>query len=147
MKKSSEANEHLHIESSSSFGYELIRDFIMPELLGKHTPELLYWMGKHVARKFPLATFEEVAEFFKEANWGELQIVEDRRSFKIYQLSGPIVERRLQMYSEPSFKLEAGFLAEQYQQHHSVLTECFEQIKKRSEQIHFTVQWDKHDTI
>ncbi|MFL6556844.1 MAG: DUF2507 domain-containing protein, partial [Bacillus sp. (in: firmicutes)] len=30
----------------SIFGYELIRDILLPEILGKDTPEILYWAGK-----------------------------------------------------------------------------------------------------
>ena len=56
------------------FGYEIIRDHVLPSILGKNEAEILYWAGKEVARKFPIFTTEELPSFFVEAGWGTLTL-------------------------------------------------------------------------
>lgn len=46
------------------FGYELIRDTLLPNVLGEEAPHILYWAGKELARKYPLETLDELADFF-----------------------------------------------------------------------------------
>ncbi|MEM5592036.1 DUF2507 domain-containing protein [Niallia circulans] len=54
-----------------AYGYELIREILIPELLGRDTPDLLYWAGKRIARLFPLNAVEEAYAFFKKSD-GEI---------------------------------------------------------------------------
>ncbi|MEI5905598.1 YslB family protein [Bacillus spongiae] len=125
-----------------SFGYELLRDTLIPELLGKHTSELTYWAGKHLARRFPLNNFEEITTFFYEACWGSITLSSEKKNRKVYRLSGPIVEKRLEMDEDACFKLEAGFLAQQFERQNKVLTEATNEIHKRSSIVELIVQWD-----
>ncbi|MGG3923674.1 DUF2507 domain-containing protein, partial [Geobacillus thermodenitrificans] len=39
----------------SAFGTELLRHSLLPELFGKDSAGLLYWAGKQLARRYPLA--------------------------------------------------------------------------------------------
>ncbi|MCJ7839825.1 YslB family protein [Lederbergia sp. NSJ-179] len=129
------------------FAYELLRDILIPEMLGNDTGEISYWVGKHLARTFPLLSNEEIYSFFKEAAWGELQVVEQNKKEMKLELTGNIVERRLQMQGEPSFRLEAGFIAEQIQAQKSMVTEAYEEIVKRKKKVLFIVRWDLKDPV
>ncbi|WP_335872953.1 YslB family protein [Bacillus sp. 2205SS5-2] len=145
MKKTEE--EDFQSTLVSAFSYELLRDTLIPDLLGKHTADLSYWAGKHLARKFPLATNEETVNFFQEANWGILTLMKEKKHRKTFTLSGQVVKKRLEMNNDACFKLEAGFLAQQYEQQHHVLTEAIESVQKRSSSVELTVQWDDTDFV
>jgi predicted hydrocarbon binding protein len=130
--------------SVSAFGYELLRSDLLPELLGKEERNILYWAGRHLARKYPLHTLEEVQAFFIEAGWGNLEMVEASKSEMMFSLQSSLIEQRIQNFSHTSFSLEAGFLAEQIQLQKKCITEALENIKRS--RISIKVQWDKKDT-
>ncbi len=44
----------------TKFGYEILRDHVLPSILGTHESDILYWAGKEVARKFPVFSIEEI---------------------------------------------------------------------------------------
>ncbi len=145
--KSLSKNEHPPLKNEDPaavpvFAYELLRDILIPELLSGDTHEVSYWAGKHIARRFPLLSLDEAVEFFKEAGWGHLHIVHEKKSEFLLELSGSIVERRLLMVSDPCFRLEAGFLAEQVQSMKQAGAEAFEEISKKHGKVAFTVRWD-----
>lgn len=129
------------------FGYELIRDILIPDILGKDTPDILYWAGKSLARKFPLVTTEEINAFFTEAGWGSLELAVMTKKEMKFELSGPIIARRIDMKNEDSFKLEAGFLAEQIQNQKKVITETIEEVHKKQKKVTFLLRWDQKDTV
>ncbi len=124
------------------FGYELIRDMLLPDLLGKDHTQLIYWAGKQLARKFTIDTQEEIVQFFKEAGWGELELIQQSKYEVKYVIRGEMIERRLELNKDATFQLEAGFLAEQIQRQKGKTAEAIEEQKKRKE-ITITVQWDK----
>lgn len=131
----------------SSFGYELIREVLLPELLGKDSKEILYWAGKRIARKFPLTSFEEIVGFFEQADWGILTIKEQTRKQMVLELGSVLISTRLSSNSNSTFQLEAGFIAQQIEFQKKVSAEAFEHPNKRSSKIQFTVKWDKNDLI
>ena len=133
--------------SVSLFGYEIIRDDLLSELLGKNEPEILYWAGKKLARKYPLYTMDEIIAFFHEANWGILSIKEEKRKEICLSLTGELVSNRLQKDKNCTFQLEAGFLAQQIEWQKKVVSEAFEHPNKRSNIIQFTIKWDIHDAV
>lgn len=125
------------------FGYELLRDHVLPSLLGKHEKDILYWAGKEIARKFPVFTIEELPSFFQEAGWGELTITKTTKESTFYILKvgeGVQIEHR-------SFTLEAGFLAEQYQKLNGLFTECYGVQESQKGIVKFEVRWDRKLTI
>jgi len=126
-----------------AFGYELIREELLQDLLGKNTSQLLYWAGKNLARKYPLETTEEITSFFTQAGWGELHLVSSKKAEMEWHLTGELISRRFVHKDEPSFQLEAGFLAQQIEQQQNKVTETYEQQKKRAQTVIFTVKWDK----
>ncbi|WP_409254369.1 YslB family protein [Bacillus sp. SCS-153A] len=135
------------MEAVPLFGYELMRDILLPEILGKHTTDILYWGGKSLARKFPLVSLEEMEGFFLEAGWGKLSLTEEKKDEQIFTLSGPFIERRLTLKTDISFKMEAGFLAEQVQSQKKAVTEAAEEIHRRSKTIKIIVRSDLKDKI
>lgn len=131
----------------SGFGYELIREVLLPELLGKENASILYWAGKSLARKYPLETTEEIISFFAKAGWGTLTIVSEGKDELEFELTSPLIDARLSYKEDCTFQLEAGFLAQQIEQQKKRITEAYEQQKKRTKKVVFIVKWDKKDTI
>ncbi|WNB93220.1 YslB family protein [Bacillus sp. NEB1478] len=144
-QKTNEETAPVEKASVSQFAYELLRSDLLPELLGKEERNILYWAGRHLARKYPLHTMEEVHAFFNEAAWGTLEMIEASSSEMVFSLNSSLIEQRLQNFHNQTFSLEAGFLAEQIQLQKKCTTEALESIKRNK--ISFTVQWDKKDTI
>ncbi len=126
----------------STFGYELIREILLPEILGKDTPEILYWAGKRLARKFPLADFNQIIEFFANASWGHLEIKKERKNEMEFQLMSPLIVSRVKSKAEHFFQLEAGFLAQQIEMQKEAAAETFEHPVKKSNIVTFTVKWE-----
>ena len=73
--------------SPTRFGYEILRDHVLPSILGQHEDEILYWAGKEVARKFPVFTIEEFPVFFQEAGWGTLSLEKTTKEEAFYHLT------------------------------------------------------------
>ncbi|RDU36313.1 DUF2507 domain-containing protein [Neobacillus piezotolerans] len=139
--------ETVPTETVSKFGYELIREILLPELLGKNAPELLYWAGKLLARKYPLKTIDEVKAFFVRASWGSLDIRKESKNEMEFELEAVMLPSRVPSKAEAYFQLEAGFLAQQIEMQKGVTAEAFEHPVKRSRIAVFTVKWDSKDPI
>nr|WP_040208071.1 YslB family protein [Neobacillus jeddahensis] len=131
----------------SIFGYELIREVLLPEILGKDTPEILYWAGKRLARKFPLADFDQIIEFFSNASWGQLVVKKEAKNEIEIELTTPLLVSRVKSKAEHFFQLEAGFLAQQIELQKEVIAEAFEHPVKKSNKVQFTVKWDTKDPV
>ncbi|MEE6449618.1 YslB family protein [Gottfriedia acidiceleris] len=140
--------ENLNIPGNiSGFGYELIRNDLLNDLLGKEQNDILYWAGKMIARKYPLATFEEIIEFFDQAGWGTLTVEEEKKQEVHLTLSSELITYRNQQKKNVSYQLEAGFLAMQIQQQIDVIAETYEEHSKRGDKVKFQVKWDLKDPI
>jgi predicted hydrocarbon binding protein len=133
--------------SVPSFGYELIREELLSNILGKESPEILYWSGKNLARTHLLQSLDEIAAFFEEAGWGSLSIKKELKNELHFELTSPLIKRRLQIKPESHFKLEAGFLAQQIETQIGMVTEAHQQIQKKAGLVEITVRWDLKDFI
>ena len=131
----------------SIFGYELIRDVLLTEILGQDTPEILYWAGKRLARKYPLNTLDELIEFFTRASWGTLEVRSESKNELEFVLSSPLMISRVKSKAENFFQLEAGFLAQQIELQKEVIAETFEHPSKKGHKVLFTVKWDRKDEV
>ncbi|MEH7109852.1 YslB family protein [Bacillus sp. JJ1764] len=131
----------------SVFGYELIREVLLPEIFGKDTPEILYWAGKRLARKYPLENMEELIDFFEKASWGTLMIKNESKNEMELELTSPLLVSRVKSKSEHFYQLEAGFLAQQFEQQKGMISETYEHPVKKSNKVRFTVKWDLKDLI
>ncbi|WHY33311.1 YslB family protein [Cytobacillus firmus] len=141
---SAKSNED-HIQSVPVFGYELIREVLLHDLLGNEAPEILYWAGKRLARMYPLETAGQIAEFFTNAGWGNLSIANESKHELEMILSSPLIAGRLQKNNNCTFQLEAGFIAQQIEFQKEVICEAFEHPRKKTGKIFITVKWDKKD--
>jgi predicted hydrocarbon binding protein len=129
------------------FGYELIREILLNDILGKESPQILYWAGKQLARKFPLNGKDELIAFFHNACWGNLQFVKESNHEIELTLTGEIIDRRFNLNDDCHFQLEAGFLAEQFTLQKKLTAETLEETKRRAKKAIFTVKWDTKDPI
>jgi hypothetical protein len=129
--------------SISIFGYELIREILLPEILGKDTPEILYWAGKRLARKFPLTDQAQIVDFFANASWGQLELIKENKTELQFELISPLIVSRVKSKAEHFFQLEAGFLAQQIELQKEANAETFEHPGKKSNKVLFTVKWEK----
>lgn len=128
-----------------AFGYELLREELLHDLLGKDAPDILYWAGKRLARKYPLQTEEELFSFFIQAGWGNLtKNLENKKEIE-YELTSLIIQNRCKENAQATFQLEAGFIAQQIEQKKEVICETFEHPRKKGGKVIFTVKWDKKD--
>ena len=126
-------------------GYEILKDHVLPSILGKHQDEILYWAGKSVARKFPVFSSDEIPDFFQEAGWGPLSFSDTRTPkdevwLTLHEEDTTLIENR-------SYQLEAGFIAEQFQKLNGFLTECYGEKMLKDKQIRFIVKWDSKTKI
>lgn len=135
-------NETLSQLTIPAFGYELIRDAFMKDLLGKDYKSILYWGGKNLARKYPLGSLLEVIDFFKSAGMGNLSIAKENKNELILELTSELITNRFDREADYSYQLEAGFLAEQIQNIIGKEAEAIEQQKKKTNSVLFTVQWE-----
>lgn len=123
------------------FGYDLLRNDVLPDLLGKEHNIILYWAGKSLARKYPLGSIHEVIDFFQRAGWGELSVVKEKKNELTLELSSQLFQPK-NLEHRP---LEAGFLAQQIQSIVGFIAETNEEPKKGK--VIFHVKWDLHDQV
>lgn len=134
-------------ETISTFGYELIREVLLQELLGDDASEILYWAGKKLANKYPLNSLEEVISFFQNASWGKLSLVKQTKNEIELELFSELIKERYEQNKHCTFQLEAGFIAQQIELQKGVICEAFEHPKKKKGKVLFTVKWDNKDTV
>ncbi|MEH7457192.1 YslB family protein [Bacillus sp. JJ1127] len=147
MSKNTVDIESLQDVSLNAFAYELLREELLPDLIGKDLDDILYWAGRNLARKYQLESIEEVIHFFEKAGWGTLNIIEHKRREMHFQLTSPLIKERQKQKRHSSYQLEAGFIAEQIQKQRNVIAESYEEQKKRSDSITFLVKWDIKDLV
>ncbi|WP_243517302.1 YslB family protein [Priestia filamentosa] len=135
-----------HEETIPLFGYELLRDIVLPDILGKEIDNISYWAGKNIARLYPQPSLADLQTFFIRAGWGTLTLKKEQRSSLEFELSGPSVERRLHNKETCSFQLEAGFLAEQIQAQKGYTAEA-EQWKKHRNKVVLSIVYDRRDIL
>ncbi|HSI68424.1 MAG TPA: YslB family protein [Planococcus sp. (in: firmicutes)] len=126
--------------SNGHFGYDLIRNHVLSDILGAHEDDILYWAGKSLARKFPLSSLAEAPDFFHQADFGKLSLEKNSRHEAVYSLSPLSSGGRC-------FKLEAGFLAEQKQNIDGFVTEAYEEPHPKKKMVRITLKWDLKDKV
>lgn len=131
----------LNLGESKVLGHELLRTILLPDLLGKESQTILYFMGKNLARKFPCKSKEAFIGLFYHLGFGTLKIVKEKKNSFQFQLTGDLIEKRLS-YPEPyEYWLESGCLAEQLSQITKQECECIYEINKRNKTIIFDVSF------
>lgn len=125
-----------------AFGYELIREELLNDLLGKDRGTILYWAGKRLARTYPLFSFNEIKEFFHNAGWGSIELIKENKNEYEFELTSKLIEERLKRTTNITFQMEAGFLAEQIQLQKKVYAEAYENLKKKEGKVCIIVKWE-----
>lgn len=126
------------------FGYDILRDYLLPTILGKHEKDVLYWAGKDLARKFPCTDLQLIISFFEDAGWGALTLAKEENDGYILHLTN---DPDLLKVEERSFRIEAGFIAQQLQTIQGCLTECYDEKDEKHQQVTLTVKWDKKEKM
>lgn len=91
-----------------------MRDVILPAILGKETDEMLYWIGKDLARVYPVASSEDLIYLTNQLGFGRLALRKKSNTTQLWRLAGVVVKERIQRNEEEtSFGLECGFLAQE----------------------------------
>lgn len=62
------------IAGHQGLGAGTMRDVILPAILGKETDEMLYWIGKDLARVYPVATAEDLVYLTNQLGFGRLAL-------------------------------------------------------------------------
>lgn len=130
-------------DCESHLGYEILRNQVLPSILGKHEDDILYWAGKEVARQFPIFSMDELPEFFNQAGWGTLTIQEEKENTIIFRVD----RSNDTTFQASSCQLEAGFIAEQHQQLTKQLTECYGTKHIKEEIVTYEMKWDARETL
>ncbi|MCH5464774.1 YslB family protein [Levilactobacillus tujiorum] len=128
----------------------ILRDALIPELLGEDKGAIEYWAGKSLARRFPIGNPTDAAIFFNQAGFGTLTLEKQTAEMTKWQLSGDPVRLRLKTAGDTDFTLEAGFLAEMMAQQLGVVTEAelIDTSRKLKDQaVTFAVYTDPDDII
>lgn len=137
---------NLFEENSPFFGQSLLRDVLLPNLLGNETNEILYWAGKEIARQYPLRAIADTTLFFERAGFGNLVLDKRDHQTIVYLLTGTSVESRIKAVENLTFNLEAGFLAEQIQQQEGHYTEAFYEVDTKKLTVTITLKKDAKDS-
>lgn len=149
MKTTRSARPEIHLDEISvpSFGYELLREEVLTNILGKDSPDILYWSGKKLARSYPLPSLTEITLFFEKAGWGQLIMKKEQKNELFFELTSPLISNRIQKQKDSHYKLEAGFIAQQIEIQTGMITEAYEQVQKKLETVEIIVRWDHKDHI
>lgn len=137
-----------NIELGASFaGVALLRDLVLPDLLNKNTGTILYWAGKELARRLPLADTSAVQDFFVLVSLGNLALIRQKGNQYTYELSGSAVNERLKLTETPDFQFETGFIAQQVEQQLGIIAEGIHEFIPKQKKAVITVQTDPKDPV
>ncbi|MFO8069963.1 MAG: DUF2507 domain-containing protein [Alkalibacterium sp.] len=124
-----------------------LRDHLLPNLLKDDEKDILYWAGKELARSSTFDSFEELTEQMTTIFLGALEQTKSTKHTFLYDWTGPLVSHRLTTQAAPSFSLEAGFLAEGYQQVTGIYTEATYEIDFKQSRVTILLQSDHHVSL
>ena len=132
------------LRSPRGMAHATMRDIILPLILGKETDGITYWIGKDVAREFPVATIDDLELVTMQIGFGQLEMTEHKRDYHVFKLTGPEVSERLKLQKEEaSFALEAGFLAQEIEFQLDAICEA-EVVEKKRNEVIIRVNNDPH---
>ena len=119
-----------------------LRDVILPSILGKEADDMLYWIGKDLAREYPVATHDDLIILTHQLGLGDLKLQRHDKTSQVWRLGGPLVTERIHRDEEQtSFGLELGFLAQEIECQLGTVAEA-ELSDRHHEYVDITVQND-----
>ncbi len=122
-----------------------IRDVLLPAILGSETDGISYWIGKDLARAFPVASADELITLTRQLGLAHVTLRKNDNHQRIFLLDGPIVAERIaEHHEQTSFQLEAGFLAMETEFQVGAPAEA-EVVGRRRTSVEVLVQFDPVD--
>ena len=140
-------DELLYHIQVSGFAYELLRHDFLHELLGSDYEEGLYLGGKKLARKYVMNNVGEIITFFEAAGFGHLSVTNEGENKATFGLTSPLIQERMKNDEKSSYHLEAGFLAQSFENLKLQITESTIRIHKKTGVIDFYIEWDPKDQV
>ncbi|WP_461214179.1 DUF2507 domain-containing protein [Lacticaseibacillus sp. GG6-2] len=124
------------------FGQLMLRDLLLPDLLGKENEAITYWAGRSLARRLPVVE-ADLTTLFARVGFGTLTLAASKRHQRTYTLSGTVVATRMANFKDPDFRLEAGFLAQSLQQELGCVVEASADADRHKQSVTLTVILDE----
>lgn len=121
----------------------VLRDVLIPAILGEETGGILYWAGKNLAHQFPVSNPDELITIFTQLGFGHLELQKKSAKQQTWQISGPIVTERLKL-NQADFNLETGFIAQQIEFQTNAITEA-QIVEQKKGTVQIVVQSDLKD--
>lgn len=128
-------------------GILLLRDSLLPNLLKEDQSDILYWAGKELARSHTFTSLEDIISAVKEASFGTLTLLEQKKSSYLFQLHGEIVHSRLSEHTDADFALETGFLAQAIQTYTETYTEGSFNVVRKKKVVEIILQADRKESV
>lgn len=124
---------------STGAGYDILRYISLPQLLGKESETIMYFLGKSLAQTIDIHTIDDVILLFKQLGWGSLDPVKEKKKSSTFHLLDDSIVQRLRSSLEVDFRYESGFLAGACEQIYGIECECIEKIHPKIFQVELTV--------
>jgi len=120
-------------------GQDILRYVSLPDFLGTEKDTLLYYFGKNISRLMEIETLEDIYYVFQKLQWGNLELIKDKKNYMIFHLMADEVVHRIQSSISTDFRMESGFLSESIQKLTNRSCECTEKINEKLYRIEFRV--------
>ncbi|WDF83401.1 DUF2507 domain-containing protein [Lacticaseibacillus pabuli] len=127
--------------TTTYFGQMILRDELLPSLLGPRLDRIMYFAGRDMGAHFP-AKDDEIAGTFTDLGLGNLATSKMKVRERTYTLDGPIVVERLSKHPDADFQFEAGLLAQMVQQALGMSAEAHSVVEGRGKRVAITVAID-----
>jgi len=118
-------------------GQDILRYVCLPDFLGSERETLLYYFGKNLARLLEIKTLDDIHYVFHKLQWGNLELIKDKRNHMIFHLMSDEVVHRIKSSITTDFRMESGFLAESIFKLTTRPCECTEKINEKLFRIEF----------
>lgn len=123
------------------FGQQMLRDVLIPNLLGSKTSGIMYFAGRDLAPRVPV-TDEQIPDLFAKLGLGTLAMTKNKVKVRTYTLSGDVVAARIKNFPDADFQFEAGLIAQLVQQVLGMTTEAASNVDKRGGTVELTLSID-----
>lgn len=128
------------------FGQMMLRDAVLPSLLGSRSAAILYFAGRDLAQKLPLAD-DAISGAFAQLGLGTLAATKTKVRERHYTLTGMPVTTRLAQFPQADFQFEAGLLAQLVQQALGMSCEAFSEVNGQQVDITLTIDPSEEQTL
>jgi len=133
------------IHSNTGLGQMMLRDVLLPSILGTETDGILYWAGKDIARQFPVDSDDKLISLFHQLSLGTLSLIKKNSKQQIWELAGDEIIDRSKL-SHATFNFEAGLIAQQIEFQTNMVTEASVEVEKKKA-IQITVYHDSSNQV